>query len=137
MSNDARSRAWVDVDLDALRHNFLTVRVAAGGAGVIAMVKADAYGLGDERAVRALEPLEPFAYGVASADEGADLRRLGVRRPIYVMSPLPPQAVDLAAAQGLTASISSLEGLDLWVAAAERLRGEGGEGPIEDGVRLR
>ena len=47
MSNLARSRAWVDVDLDALRHNFLTVRSAAGrGTGVVAMVKADAYGLG-------------------------------------------------------------------------------------------
>ncbi len=121
MSNDARSRAWVDLDLDALRHNFLTVRAAAGGAGVVAMVKGDAYGLGDDRAVRALEPLEPFAYGVASADEGADLRRFGVRRPIYVMSPLPPQAADLAAAQGLTASISSLEGLDAWAAVAQRL----------------
>jgi alanine racemase len=121
MSNAARSRAWVDVDLDALRHNFLTVRAAAGGAGVVAMVKADAYGLGIERTIRTLEPLAPLAYGVASAAEGAELRALGVRRPIYVMSPLPPQTVEQAAWHRLTASISEVAALERWAAAAQRL----------------
>ena len=122
MSNLARSRAWVDVDLDALRHNFLTVRQAArGSAGVIAMVKADAYGLGDERVVHALEPLAPLGYGVACAEEGIDLRELGVGRMILVTSPLPPQGVDIAAQQRLTASISDLGGLEWWAGAAERL----------------
>ena len=122
MSNLARSRAWVDVDLDALRHNFLTVRSAAGrGTGVVAMVKADAYGIGMARVVRALEPLEPLAFGVAAAAEGAELRALGIERPIYVMSPLPPQAVEQAAVARLTASISELVGLERWGAAAERL----------------
>ncbi len=122
MSNLARSRAWVDVDLDALRHNFLTVRSAAGrGTGVVAMVKADAYGLGMARVVRTLEPLEPLAFGVAAASEGAELRAQGIERPIYVMSPLPPQAVEQAAVARLTPSISDLGGLERWAAAAERL----------------
>lgn len=125
MSNYARSRAWVDVDLDALRHNFLTVR-RGGGRGngdrpVVAMVKADAYGVGVERVVRALESLEPLAFGVAAAAEGAHLRTLGVERPVYVMSPLPPQAVEQAAVARLTASISDVEGLERWAAAADRL----------------
>jgi alanine racemase len=62
------------------------------------MVKADAYGLGMARVVRALEPLEPWGYGVATADEGAALREMGVRRPILVCAPMPPQAVATAAA---------------------------------------
>lgn len=125
MSNYARSRAWVDVDLGALRQNFLTVRRGGGRQGgdrpVVAMVKADAYGLGVERVVRTLEPLEPLAYGVAAPAEGAQLRALGIERPVYVMSPLPPQAVEQAAVARLTASISDLDALDRWAAAAERL----------------
>jgi len=112
------------VDLDAVRENFLTVRRAVGpGPGIIAMVKADAYGVGAERVVRALEPLGPWGYGVATAAEGAALRRAGVQRPILVVSPLSREAMRTAAEAGLIISISSLDMLDEWAALARR-RGE-------------
>jgi alanine racemase len=117
------TRAWIEVDLDALRANYDTVRREAGGAGVIPMVKADAYGLGAERVVRALEPRDPWGYGVATAGEGAELRSLGVERPVLVLGPLPAGDVGLAADSGLTASISSLDGLDAWAAVADRVAG--------------
>jgi alanine racemase len=78
------------------------------------MVKAEGYGLGADRVVRALDTLGPWGYGVATADEGAALRARGVQRPVVVFSPLPPQAVECAAAAKLTASISSLEALERW-----------------------
>ncbi|MDX1675875.1 MAG: alanine racemase [Longimicrobiales bacterium] len=112
------TRAWVEVDLDALRANYDTVRRTAGTA-VLPMVKADGYGVGAARVIRALEPRDPWGYGVATAAEGAELRELGVERPILVMSPLPAGDVEAAAAAGLTASISSLAGLDAWARAAE------------------
>jgi alanine racemase len=119
MSNAKTARAWVEVDLAALQDNYRAVRQAAGRhPGVIPMVKADAYGLGLERVVRALEPLEPWGFGVATADEGAALRELGVRRPVVVFGPLAPQAVDAAAAARLTISISDIPALERWGAAA-------------------
>jgi alanine racemase len=131
MSNMNDTRAWVEVDLAALQDNFRAVRDAAGPhPGIIAMVKADAYGLGAERVIRALDPLEPWGYGVATADEGAALRDLGVRRPIIVFGPLAPQAVATAARAGLIASISDLALLDHWAAAAER------HGPLEFHVEI-
>jgi alanine racemase len=131
MSNDSETRAWVEVDLDALQHNFRAVREAAGPhAGVIAMVKADAYGLGAERVTRVLEPLDPWGFGVATADEGAALRAMGVRRPVVVFGPLAPQAVDTAAAAGLVASISDLPSLDHWLEATAR------HGPLELHVEI-
>jgi alanine racemase len=81
-------------------------------------VKADAYGLGMERVVRALDPLDPWGYGVATADEGVALRDMGVRRPIIVFGPIPPQGVARAAAAQLTVSISDIASLERWVAAA-------------------
>jgi alanine racemase len=120
MSNTSETRAWVEIDLGALRDNFRAVREAAGPRpGIIPMVKADGYGLGAERVVRTLDPLEPWGYGVATADEGAALRQIGVRRPVVVFGPLAPQAVRTAAEAGLTASISDIASLERWVAAAE------------------
>jgi alanine racemase len=131
MSNDEQSRAWVEVDLDALRDNYRAVRAAVGPRpGIIAMVKADAYGLGVERVVRALDPLEPWGYGIATADEGAALREMGVRRPIVVFSPLPPQSVERAARAALVAAISDLDALDRWCDAATR------HGPLEMHVEI-
>ncbi|MEX0907432.1 MAG: alanine racemase [Gemmatimonadota bacterium] len=121
MSNETESRAWVDIDLEALRENYRAVRAAVGERpAIIAMVKADGYGLGAARVVRALEPLEPWGYGIATADEGAALRDMGVRRPIVVFGPLPPGAVEKAASAGLVATISDLAALDMWRAAAGR-----------------
>jgi alanine racemase len=121
----ADARAWIELDLDAMRANYDTIRRSAGeGSAIIPMVKADAYGLGLEAAVRTLEPLEPWGFGVATAREGAAVRRLGVARPVLVVAPLPPGSVELAAQFRLTASISSLDGLDAWIAAADRAGGE-------------
>ena len=118
----ADTRAWVEVDLDALRANYDTVRRAAGTA-VLPMVKADGYGVGAARVVRALEPRAPWGYGVATAGEGRALRDLGVTRPILVLSPLPAGDVVTAAAARLTAAISSVDGLEAWAAAADAVDG--------------
>ena len=131
MSNDPESRAWVEVDLDALRDNYRAVQAAVGPRpAMIPMVKADAYGLGAARVVRALEPLEPWGYGVATADEGAALRQLGVRRPVVVFGPLPPRAVRTAAEASLTATISDIPSLERWAAAAVR------HGPLDYHVEI-
>src|SRR5437868_9887501 len=86
------ARAWVDVDLGALRANARTL-AAVSGSRLLPMVKANGYGLGGPAAARALEPLEPWGYGVASLEEGAALRAHGIARPILVVSPLLPAAV--------------------------------------------
>lgn len=51
------------------------------------MVKADAYGVGVVPVVRALERLDPWGYGVATVEEGAELRAAGIARPIIVFTP--------------------------------------------------
>lgn len=124
------TRAWVEVSLDALRANYDTVERTAGTA-VVPMVKADGYGVGAARVVRALEPREPWGYGVATAAEGQALRDLGVTRPVVVVSPLPAGDVDAAAAARLTPAISSLDGLAAWVAASSRV-----DGPLDFHVEV-
>lgn len=80
-------RAWVEVDLGALRRNGAALASRAG-VPLLAVIKADAYGLGAVRAAAALEPLSPWGFGVATVAEGIELRAAGVTRPILVLSPV-------------------------------------------------
>ncbi len=124
MSNHDVARAWVEVDLPALRRNYQTIERTVGpGVAIIVMAKADGYGLGAARVVRALEPLAPWGYGVATTEEGIALRQAGVRRPILVCEPLPPASVAAAADAGLTACISHLSQLERWAGAAAQRPG--------------
>src|SRR3954469_17428834 len=83
------SRAWVEIDLGALRRNGGAIARHAG-VPLLPMVKADAYGLGAVAAVRALEPLAPWGYGVATPSEGRALRDAGIERSILLFSPILP-----------------------------------------------
>ena len=107
-----RRRAWVEVDTGAIRRNFERVRqLVARGVHVIPMVKRDGYGLGVENVVAALAPAGPFGYGVATLDEGLELRRIGVREPVMVFCPLPPPDLPAAVAARLVPTISDRAGL--------------------------
>ncbi len=107
-----RDRAWVEVRTAALRHNLARVGESAGpDVKLIPMVKADGYGLGVARVVDALAPARPHGYGVATIDEGLELLRLGVRGPVIVCAPVPPQTLPRAVEAGLIPTISDLDSL--------------------------
>ena len=107
-----RDRAWVEVRTAALRHNLARVGESAGPhVKLIPMVKADGYGLGVARVVDALAPARPHGYGVATIDEGLELLRLGVRGPVIVCAPVPPQTLPRAVEAGLIPTISDMGSL--------------------------
>ncbi len=81
------------IHLDALRRNLVRVRELAGGARVMAVVKADGYGHGLERVARALRGAD--AFGVAAIGDGLRLRAAGIDDRIVVLSG-PDEAADLA-----------------------------------------
>jgi alanine racemase len=85
--------ATATVHLGALRHNLARVRELAGAARVMAVIKADGYGHGLERAARALADAD--AFGVAAIADGLRLRAAGHRQRIVVLSG-PDRAADLA-----------------------------------------
>jgi alanine racemase len=113
------ARAWVDVDLGAVAANARTL-VALTGSRLLPMVKANGYGLGAVAIARALEPLDPWGYGVASAEEGSVLRRAGVGRPILVLSPLLPDAIDAHLAADLRPAVGDIAALDAWCGRTDR-----------------
>src|SRR5437879_4390942 len=84
-----KSRAWVEVDLAAVVDNARTVARCAG-TRLLPMVKANGYGVGAAAVCKALEAVDPWGYGVATVDEGADLRAAGITRPVVVFMPIGP-----------------------------------------------
>ncbi|HVL36132.1 MAG TPA: alanine racemase, partial [Burkholderiales bacterium] len=71
------------ISSSALAHNLAVARAHAGSARVWAILKANAYGHGIERAARALAAADGF--GVLDFDEAARLRSAGVRKPILML----------------------------------------------------
>lgn len=107
---------------DALRRNYVRVRDAVGGgAHVIPMVKADAYGLGVAQTVQALGPEGPWGWGVATVDEGLELRAMGVADPVIVFPPLTPDQLRPALEAELHVCISSLAALEAVLALSREL----------------
>jgi len=111
-------RAWLDVDLGALVRNARRFQDLSG-VPLLPMVKANAYGLGAAAVVRALEPFEPWGYGVATVSEGAELRTLGVTRAVLVFTPLAstPRAVEAIRSHALRPVIGDPAALQAWTAS--------------------
>jgi len=80
-----------EIDLDALRHNLSQVRdLLRGKAEILAMVKADAYGHGAGPIAQELESAGAGLLGVATAEEGVELRRAKVALPILILGGIYP-----------------------------------------------
>src|SRR5262249_7190274 len=111
--HDLNARAWVEVDLGALLRNGAAY-AAQAGVPLLPMVKADAYGLGAVPVARVLERLDPWGFGVATSEEGEELRAAGVTRPIVVFTPLLIDDLDAAALARLTPTLGARETILRW-----------------------
>jgi alanine racemase len=110
------ARAGVEIDLGALQRNGAAVARRAG-VPLLPMIKADAYGLGAKGALRALDALEPWGYGVATVIEGEELRDLGVSRSIVVFTPLLEGELARARSARLTPSLGFPKEIEAWLRA--------------------
>lgn len=107
------TRAWVEVDLAALRRNGAAV-AARAGVPLLPMVKADGYGLGALHVALALEELTPWGYGVATVSEGEELRRGGITRPIIVFTPILRSEIDAMRRADLTPALGDPAVIESW-----------------------
>ena len=100
------------ISAGALTHNFLVAKAHAGGAKLWAVIKANAYGHGVERAARALEAADGFA--VLDFQEAARLRAAGVAKPILMLEGIfKPADIALLVKYGLTPVIHNPEQVEM------------------------
>jgi alanine racemase len=113
----------VDIDLSAVTRNARAVKALIGpGCELMAVVKADGYGLGAEWIARAAVEGGGTRLAVACVDEGIVLRRAGLTCPILVMSYGSTSEAPAAVEHGLTLAIHRRETAAALEAAAAKAR---------------
>lgn len=111
----------LEVNLNSLIENFNYFRAKLRPATkVMCMVKAFAYGSGSVEIAKTLQHHRADYLAVAVADEGAELRRDGIRIPIVVMNP-EKSAFPLLFEHNLEPEIYSFKLLDDFIIAAGKL----------------
>lgn len=110
--------AWVDVDLDAIRHNVALLRTTVAPSDVWVVVKANGYGHGAIEVARAALDAGAGGLCVALVEEGVELRRVGIDAPILVLSEQPPDAAITIVTNDLTPTVYTNDFIDALAAAA-------------------
>lgn len=101
---------WAEVDLGAIAHNVELVRALVGpDRGIMAVVKADAYGHGAVAVARKVLEAGASWLGVGLPEEGMALREAGIRCPILVLGPTMPQQAPQLLEGDLSVSLYSVE----------------------------
>lgn len=112
---------YTQIDLDAIRHNFRSVRERVGEkTAVLAVVKADAYGHGAVRVSRALLREGAGMLGVAIPEEGEALRADGIGADILVLSGTNAAGAAADVRLGLIQTVYSEECVRILESACEK-----------------
>ena len=109
----------MEVDVGALVDNARTVAKIAG-TRLLPVVKANAYGVGAVAVSKALEQLDPWGYGVATLEEGVDLRAAGITRPVLVFMPARAQLFDDYDRYQLTPALGDAGSILEWTTRGDR-----------------
>lgn len=116
------------IDLTAIEHNLIQIRDLVGrSVEILAVVKADAYGHGALEVARACEYAGASMLGVALVEEGAELRRAGIRLPILVQCCIREAGIGAALENDLILTTASF-------AFAEQLSGEASKAGVTANV---
>jgi alanine racemase len=102
-------RVWAEIDLDQLSENVHALQRQAGDARLLVVVKANAYGHGAVMTARAAVEAGAWGLGVASLEEGEELRRAGITAPVLVLNSSAPAQAGRLVQGDLRVTIGTLE----------------------------
>lgn len=110
----------LEINLNAILHNInFHKSLLKPETKMMAMVKANAYGLGSYEVSEFLQHHHIDYLGVAYADEGVELRKKGITTPIVVMNP-EQHSYDTIIQYNLEPEIYSFRVLDLFYEAVQK-----------------
>lgn len=108
------------IDLGALAANWRLMKARAGAAECGAVVKANAYGIGTEQAVRALHEAGCRTFFVAHLSEGRRVRSVASDATIYILNGYLPGTRAAYVVDNLRPVLGSREEVDDWLAKPGR-----------------
>ena len=112
----ARQRAWVEIDLSAIRHNIRELKSCLSPkTALMAVVKADAYGHGAVMVARTVMEAGADWLGVATVPEGIELRSSGIEAPILILgATYTTEQIEAVAHWDLQPTLGSIEAAKLY-----------------------
>ena len=103
-------RSCVEIDLNALKHNFEEIKKATTpGTGILAVVKADAYGHGAIEIAKTLIDSGAAGLCLATIDEAVELRKHGIDVPMMTLGFTDPVRFKDAVKYDVEQSVYSYE----------------------------
>ena len=99
----------IEIDLGAIKHNYLTLKQRFGSKSVMAVVKANAYGHGMHEVAKALEEINVDALATADLNEAIELRMAGIRSRLMCWLVLPDEDFQAALEADIEIGVSNFE----------------------------
>ena len=123
-------RAWVEVDLGAIRRNVQAIRrLLRPPTQLMSVVKADGYGHGAVAVARTALSAGASWLAVATLEEGIHLRRAGIEAPILLFGPaICKEEIEAVVEHRLQPTVCSLD--------QARRFSEAGLGPIQIHLKI-
>ncbi len=102
-------RVCAEISLSNLIHNYRLVRgMVPCQSGIMAVVKADAYSHGAVPVAQALAKEGADFFGVATAQEGLELRAAGIKTPILILGYAEPHMIRTLVENDITLTVYDL-----------------------------
>ena len=126
MKTSLTHRVRVEIDIAALKRNYTKIARKAHPAQVLAVMKANAYGLGVGEYAKALAAAGCRMFGVAEPFEALELVNAkslsGLGCEVQILSSILPDEIPEMVAAGVILPVTGLESAKLISAAARRLK---------------
>lgn len=116
MSEKYYRHTVVDVDLEAIHENYKMIQNLHRDKIFIAVIKANAYGLGSVTVAEYLAARGVGFFAVATLDEAIELRMHGIREKILVLGAIRPEDINKAIQHRIAITAPNLD----WVTKARK-----------------
>ncbi len=111
----------LEIDLDALRENYRSLKAIAAPAECSAAVKANAYGIGATEAVKALSEAGCRTFFVALLREAHEVLEAAPGSTVYVLNGIEPGTASAYAHAGIRPVLGNMEEVREWAGCCNAL----------------
>ena len=121
-----KARAWAEIDLSALAHNFQAIRGHVGDkTKIMAVVKADGYGHGYLETAKTMIDSGADALAVAFMDEAVQIRKCGITTPTLILGYTHPDYAEELIERDIMPGCYTFEMAEAMSKAGQRLNKTG------------
>lgn len=101
-------RTWAEIDLDNLEYNIKKIKELSHDRDIMAIIKADAYGMGAVTIAKELSKMGVKIFGVSSLEEGIELRNNDIDDEILILAGIFNEELEEAEKKNLQVTLTDL-----------------------------